>query len=235
MMKTTAIVLAALLLASVGTARSGEWRAAKNLVPPPVLPVENCLTYDYIDLQYIHTGFDSPYFYKGNGYGVAFSKSLTDSLYVDGSYSFGEHEDRWCGCFDEAETRRYRFGGGIHRPLAECVDFTFAAGADFLDTEYGKKTDRDFDSWGYYVGPGIRARAGRLEMFATAHYIHREGDYSQNHISPQFRTSGYDYDPYGWRFSTGFIFHVSERLGLKLAGETENSVNSVLLGVRYHY
>ena len=234
-MKKSTLYLTALLLASGGFASAGEWRPAKNLVPPPAPVDANCLTYDFIDLQYIQQEFGSRYFHRGNGYGFGLSKSLTDSLYIDGSYSFGEFEDLWCGCFDDAETRRYRFGAGIRQPIAECVDLTFAGGADHLETEYATKSERDFDSWGYYVGPGIRAKVGRLEWFANAYYSLREGDYSQNHISSEFRNSGYAYDPYGWRFSSGFIFHVTDRLGLKVAAELEDYDNSFLVGVRYHY
>lgn len=235
-MKRSILLLAGILLTTGGVSLAGTWAPSKNLIPlaPPVVDT-TCLSYDFIDLEYVNREFGSGYFSKGSGYGVGFSKLLTETIYLDGSYSFSEFDDRWCGCFDEPETHRYRLGLGVRRPLAECVDLTFDGGMEYIDTEYGRKTDRTYDSWGYYFGPGIRAKMGRIEVFAKAHYFHREGDYSQNHIDPQFRSGGYSHDPYGWRFSTGFIYHVTERFGIKVAGEFEDYDNTFFVGGRYHF
>ena len=75
----------------------------------------------------------------------------------------------------------------------------------------------------------------RFEMFANSNFYHREGDYSQNHIDQQFRSTGYSNDPYGWRISTGFIYHVSERFGVKVAGEFEKYDSALLLGGRFMF
>ena len=45
----------------------------------------------------------------------------------------------------------------------------------YLDAEYGGIGGFDYDSWGYYIGPGLRARWGRLEGYAKLLYIEREG------------------------------------------------------------
>ncbi|MDA7926804.1 hypothetical protein N9B21_02080 [Verrucomicrobiales bacterium] len=75
-------------------------------------------------------------------------------------------------------------GLGVRHQIARCVDLTFEGGFDHLDAEYGRGyTDRDFDSWAYYFGPGIRARAGRFEFFAKALYTDREGDKRQQYLS----------------------------------------------------
>ncbi|MEX2577468.1 MAG: hypothetical protein WD342_00300 [Verrucomicrobiales bacterium] len=237
-MKKTTLLLAASALLPSGSLLAGDWSwPSKNLAPlaPPVVFEDACLSYDFIDLEYIHTDFGSRYFSEGHGFGAGFSKSITESIFLNGSFSFGEFDDKWCGCFDTADTHRYRLGAGVRRPIAECIDLTFEGGAEFLDVEYGRKYGRDYDSWGYYVGPGIRARSGRLEMFANALYFHREGDHSQHHISHGFRNSGYSSDPYGWRISTGLIYHVTDRFGVKVAGEFEDYDSALLLGGRYHY
>ncbi|HQW27985.1 MAG: hypothetical protein KA152_14325 [Verrucomicrobiales bacterium] len=236
-MKKVTLLLTLFALVSAGSGLAGEWSPpSKGPVPlPPPSFDENCLSYDFIDLDYINRDFGSQYFSKGQGYGAGFSKSISSSLYINGSYSFGEFEDVWCGCFDVAETHKYRLGAGVRKSIADCVDLTFEGGAEYLDTDYATKLDRGSDSWGYYVGPGIRARAGRFEMFANSNFYHREGDYSQNHIDQQFRSTGYSNDPYGWRISTGFIYHVSERFGVKVAGEFEKYDSALLLGGRFMF
>ena len=236
-MRKVTILLNSLVLLSTGAAVAGDWgTSAKGLAPlaPPLLE-ESCLSYDVVDLQYINTDFGSGYFSKGNGYGAGFSKSVTNDFFINGSYSFGEFDDAFCGCDDMAENHKYRLGSGFRKEIADCVDLTFEGGGEFLDSEYSKNTDRSFDSWGYYVGPGIRARAGRFEMFANAYYFHREGDNSQNHIWPQFRSGGYSQDPYGWRLTAGFIYHVTDSFGLKVAGEVEDYDSTLLVGGRYHF
>lgn len=236
MIKTT-ILLNSLVLLGSGALVAGDWSpAAKAPTPlPPLQLEESCLSYDFIDLQYIHTDFGSGYFSNGHGYGVGFSKLITNDFFVTGSYSFGELDDAFCGCNDMAENHKYRLGSGFRKSIADCIDLTFEGGGEFLDSQYQKNRNRSFDSWGYYVGPGIRARAGRFEMFANAYYFHREGDYSQNHIAPQFRNSGYSSDPYGWRFTAGFIYHITETFGLKVAAEVEDYDSLLLVGGRYHF
>lgn len=260
MIKTT-ILLNSLALLGASAVVAGDWSPAAIAPLPPLHLEESCLSYDFIDLQYINTDFGSGYFSHGHGYGIGFSKSIggrsvrmshmspttgkapvapimsrtTSDFFVTGSYSFGEFDDYFCGCNDMAENHKYRLGAGYRRSIGDCVDFTFEGGGEFLDSNYQKNRSRSFDSWGYYIGPGIRARAGRFEMFANAYYFHREGDYSQNHIWPQFRSGGYSHDPYGWRFTTGFIYHFTENFGLKVAAEIEDYDSALLVGGRYHF
>jgi hypothetical protein len=115
---------------------------------PPLVLEESCLSYDFIDLQYINMDFGSGYFSKDNGYGAGFSKSITRDFFVNGSYSFGEFDDAWCGCNDMAENHKYRLRSGFRKEIADCVDLTFEGGGEFLDSEYQKNTDRSFDSRG---------------------------------------------------------------------------------------
>lgn len=234
-MKKATLLLTLFAIVSGGSGIAGDWSPSSKVPLAPPIIDENCLSYDFIDLQYINRDFGSPYFKKGNGYGAAFSKSIYNGLYATGSYSFGDFDDHWCTSFDQGETHRYRLGGGVSRTIAECVDLVFEGGAEYLDTDYDKFANREFDSWGYYVGPGIRARVGRFEMYGNVNYYHREGDYSQNHILPEFHSDGYSADPYGWRFSTGFIYHVTERFGVKVGGEFEKYDSALLVGGRYHF
>jgi len=236
-MRKANILLNTLVLLASGLATAGdETTPAKGLAPlaPPVM--ENSgLSYDFIDLHYIFTDFGSGFFSDSHGYGAGFSKMISNDFFVNGSYAFSEFDDLFCGCRDMAENHRYRLGSGFRKAIADHVDLTFEGGGEFLDSEYQKNNHRNFDSWGYYVGPGIRARAGRFEMFANAFYFHREGDNSQNHIWPQFRSGGYSQDPYGWRFMTGFIYHLTETFGLRVAGEIEDYDSNLLVGGRYNF
>jgi hypothetical protein len=235
MRKANILLNTALLLAS-GLAAAGDFTPAKGLAPlAPPLMEDSCLSYNFIDLQYIHTDFGSGYFSDGQGYGGNFSKTITNNIFMTGSYSFSEFDDLFCGCNDVAENHRYRLGAGFRKPIADCVDLTFEGGGEFLDSAYQKNTNRNFDSWGYYVGPGIRARAGRFEMFANAFYMHSEGDNSQNHIWPQFRSGGYSQDPYGWRLMTGLIYHLTENFGLKVGAEVLDYDTNLLVGGRYNF
>ena len=154
---------------------------------------------------------------------------------MNGSYSFNELDYMACRIGDTTQNHKYRLGAGVRKSLAKSVDLTFEGGGEFLDAYSENNPNRNFDSWGYYVGPGIRARAGRFETFANVYYFHREGDNSQSFIRPPFRSNGYSEDPYGWRFTAGFIYHLTENFGLKVAGEIEDYDSTLLVGGRYHF
>lgn len=220
-----------------GAAVAGDWGSLGKGIAPLAGPVivDDCLSYNFIDLDYITTGFGNPYLSRGHGVGVGASYLVTERLFLNASYSLGKFDDSWCGCFDSGDSHRYRFGAGLRTPIAECVDLIFEGGAEYHKTEWDRKHYRDYDSWGYYFGPGIRARHGKLETFASIHYYGREGDGSQAYLGPQFRTGDYRMDYNGWRFSTGLIYHFTERLGVRVAGEFDRYDNLFSVGTRYHF
>ncbi len=234
-MKKTALLLALAALFA-GTGHAGDWASAKKPVPLASPTYEgNCLSYDFIDLDYGIYDFGTPYMSDGDFWGVGFSKSIGQSLYLTGGYADGSYDfhDK-CGPIG-VDTRRFRMGLGTRHTIAKCVDLTFEGGADHIDAEYGNgKSCYDYDSWGYYVGPGIRARAGRFEMFAKALYTGREGDYSQKYLA--CRTSaalGVDED--GWLFSPGFLYHFTDYLAFKFAAEIGELDTAFTFGARYHF
>lgn len=236
-MKKHLIRLAMASLLVTGIAEAGDWfRPAKGLAPlaPPAVHAE-CLSYDFIDLEYVHTDYGSPYFGDADGYGIGFSKSLGDMFYVNGSFGSGGYDYDWVNHVVGVDTHRYRMGAGARVSLAECVDLIFEGGAEHLDAEYSHGySDHDYDSWSYYFGPGIRARTGRLEWYAKAFYFSREGDYSQEYLSHHTTNHG-RVDQYGWLFTPGVIYHVTDNLGLKFGLEIDQYNTSYLAGVRFHY
>lgn len=236
-MKTTVLTLALASLVTLGTSVAGDWtwnRPAKNLIPlePPV--VGSCLSYDYVDLEYISTDFGSPFYFDSHNYGIGFSKSLGDTFYVNGGFADGEYTFDWFDHVVPVETRRYRLGLGARKEIGKCIDLTFEGGFEHLDSEYNTDRAKDYDSWSYYFGPGIRARTGRLEFFAKAYYYGREGDLSQQYLAMNSSYYGRVND-YGWVFNPGFIFHFTDRLGLKLAAEFEEHDTDYTAGIRYHF
>lgn len=126
-------------------------------------------------------------------------------------------------------------GVGTRVSLAECIDLTFEGGARHLDREYESDySGWDHDSWGWYFGPGIRARMGRLEVYAKAFYFGHEGDLSQQFLSEHTTYHG-RVDDYGWLFQPGLIYHVSDNLGVKFGLEIDEVDTSYFAGVRLHY
>ncbi len=126
-------------------------------------------------------------------------------------------------------------GLGVRHQIARCVDLTFEGGFDHLDAEYGRGyTDRDFDSWAYYFGPGIRARARRFEFFAKALYTDREGDKRQQYLSEDSVYLEHAYDA-NWIFTPGVILHLNERIGFQIAGEFDGDDSALTLGARFHF
>ena len=230
-----AFALASLLI--IGNAGAGDWTwnpPAKSKIPidPPILG--SCLSYDYIDLEYISTDFGTPYYNNSDAWGIGFSKSLGSTFYVNGSFAEGDYDFDWVNHTVGVETRRYRIGVGAHREIARCVDLTFDGGAEYTNAKYPYYEDHNYDSWTYYFGPGLRARAGRFEYFAKALYFTSEGDYSQEYLSHQ---SGYHgrINDYGWVFTPGVVLHVTEHLGVKFAAEFGQYDTDYVAGIRYEF
>jgi len=235
-MKPISLILALLLWIASGELNAGDWSWPAKSLPPLEAPLttESCLSYDYIDAEYGLLEFASPHLSEGEFYGAGFSKSLGSNLFFTGAFADGTYDyDCTCTIID-VDTRRYRFGLGARKSIAECVDLTFEGGAEHLEAEYGGQSFLDYDSWGYYFGPGIRARAGRFEFFAKALYLVREGDMMQEYLSHHSYVH-LGQDESGWLFTPGVIYHLTERLGIKVAAEVGEHDTGFLVGVRYHF
>lgn len=237
-MKTLLIRFAFASLLVSGLAEAGDWRSAgKGLAPlaPPAKSCNDCLSYDFIDLEYVNTNFSNPYFDNANGYGFAFSKSLGSKYYLNGNYRKGDYEYNWVNHILPVDQRSFRLGVGRRFEIAKCVDLLFEGGVDRIDAEYAAPHGmKNYDSWAYYFGPGVRARAGRVEFFAKALFFGREGDAAQAYLAGH--TTVHDrVDDYGWLFTPGMILHFNDVFGLKVAGEFTTHTSTLLLGGRFHF
>jgi len=231
-MKKTVIAFTMTMFAA-SLASAGDF-SGKGITPlaPPVC--DDCLSYDFVDLEYGILDFGNDFADEGDLYGIGFSKSLGTNLFLTGGYANGGYDYDWGAELLDVSTHRYRLGLGARVSLAKCVDLTFEGGAEHTDAEYEHNTHLDYDSWAYYVGPGVRARAGRLEVFAKALFVSREGDLSQQYLS-MMTTDHLGIDEDGWIFNPGLIFHFTDQLGLKLAGEFGENDNLVTGGVRFEF
>lgn len=234
-MKNNLIRLAIASILVTGIAEAGDWFRPSSKAPVAPQVHRDCLSYDFIDLQYVGVDFGSPYFSDEGGFGVGFSKSIGSKFFINGDYTDGSYDYDWVNHVVPVETRRYRLGAGVRVPLAECVHVTLEGGAEHLDAEYGGSySDHDYDSWAWYVGPGFRARSGRFEVYAKALYLSREGDFRQEYLS--HHTTHYGrVDSYGWLFTPGVIFHLNDRLGIKLGAEIDSHDTVWLAGARLHF
>lgn len=236
-MKKTVLTLAIASFLAAGMAEAGDWsRPAKGLAPlaPPVAH-GNCLSYDFIDLDYTWDDFGSNLFSNGTSYGVGFSKSLGSLLFVNFAFQDGTYDYDLFGHNINVDTHRYRMGLGVRHEIARCIDLTFEGGMDHLDVENSHHyRDRDYDSWAYYFGPGIRARAGRFEVYGKALYTNREGDRRNEFVNHHAHRQYEDYST-GWVFTPGMIYHLTESIGLKVAGEFNGTDSALSVGMRYHF
>lgn len=235
MIKTVfTLAIASFLVA--GTSDAGDWsRPAKGLAPLAAPASGSCLSYDYIDLDYTFDDYGNRFFDNGSSYGLGFSKSLGSLFFLNGAINSGSYEHNLLNNRVDVDTRRYRMGVGVRHSIARYVDLTFEGGFDHLDSEYGRGySDRDYDSWAYYFGPGIRACAGRFEFFAKALYSDREGDKRQQYLAEESVYLEQAYDG-GWVFTPGVILHINERFGFKIAGEFDGNDSALTLGGRINF
>lgn len=220
------------------TVAAGDWRmnSAKSLAPlaPPVSH-GNCLSYDYLDLGLVRTDFGSSYLRDSDGYGVGFSKSLGEHLFFVFDFADGEFDYDWYDHVVPVETQSYRLGLGARFGIAECVDLTLEGGARHVDTEFGPGYEyKDYDSWSWYFGPGVRAKMGRFEVYAKIFYTGTEGDAFQEYLSHHTTFHG-RVDSNGWLFQPGLVYHVTDNLGVKFGIELDEIDTSYFAGVRLHY
>lgn len=223
-MKKTPLILAFASLVPV----------AASAGPVPAQPITDCkapvechpcLSYDFIDLDYGQADFSNAFLNDdADRLGISFSKSLGDTFFLTGSYTNTDADYFLNGVSNGLEEHSYRLGLGARYSLAKCIDLTFEGGFDHRDITANGNGIQSFDSWGYYVGPGIRARAGRLEGFAKAFYFGREGV-----------PAGLNINDEGWVFNPGVLFHLTDHLALKFAADLGEDYSAVTVGARIHF
>lgn len=194
-----------------------------------VIPVAShdgpCLSYDFIDLEYGINDYDSALLDNGDRWGVGFSKSFGSNYFLTGEYNRAGFDFFDGNNFLGADSNRYSLGLGTYWTLGDCLHLTFEGGGDYRDSSFSGNPAFDFDSWGYYVGPGLRARAGRLEGYLKLFYVGRESD--------ALNFAGLDAE--GWVLKPGVLFHLTDHLALKVSGDVAENESVVNFGVRYHF
>lgn len=233
-MKKTPLILACAalvpMMASAGPISRHIASPAKAPIRDSKAPVDckapicdPCLSYDFIDLDYGITDFSNGFLNDdATSIGISFSKSLGEVLFLTGGYT-NTDADYIFGGIGELEEHRYQLGLGARYSLATCVDFTFEGGIDHRDISANGNGISSFDSWGYYVGPGIRARSGNLEGYAKIFYVDREG------VPNAF------VDTDGWVFKPGVLWHLTDNLALKVAADFGDNYSTVTFGARIHF
>lgn len=184
-----------------------------------------CLSYDYIDLDYGITDTGNDFLNDNSGtLGISFSKSLGESLFLTGGYTYAGFEYLDNNQFRNLDSHELSLGLGGRFQLSDCVDLTFEGGVDYRNTHYAGNQTFNNDSWGYYVGPGIRARAGRFEGYAKVFYVGQETVVNQFALSVE-----------GWVFKPGILFHMTDNLALKLAGDIGENFSTADIGLRINF
>ncbi len=218
------VIAFTLAFLAAGVIKAGDTPVVSSGKTVTAVEPGSCLTYDYIDLDYGVADNDNAFLGGGERWGINFSKSLSSNLFLTGGYTNTGFDYIWNNQVFDFDSDRYSLGLGAHMSLADCVDLTFEGGGDYRDAEFGGNGAFDYDSWGYYVGPGIRARAGRFEAYAKVFYTGREG------VLNQF---GIDND--GWVFKPGMLFHLTDHLALKVAADVTELDSAVTVGARINF
>lgn len=127
---------------------------------------ESCFSYDFADIQYIYSSFNS--LEDGHGAGINFSKELGGNVYLTGSGSWTESGG--------ADLYGASAGAGYYIPVNSRLHLNIEAGGLYSnDNDLGEG-----EEWGFYAGPGLRYCLNQgLEIFANAYYTRFESGFDQ--------------------------------------------------------
>ena len=200
------VMLSNLLMAGsllAGTAPS----PAKGPAVPPMAPSAPVLSYNTIEVDWLHSEFDSPLLDSSDGVGAQLSYSPFDHIYLaaGGAWESINSSDAWLA--------NVGLGGYIH--LCPNVDFVTEVGAAFYGISNGDVVDSDNDA-SAYVRPHFRARWGNFETHVGASWTNLD-------ITNEW--AGFA------RFYYGIMENVDLSAGIS-AGKDEYTIN---VGMRFRY
>ncbi|MCB1229081.1 MAG: DUF481 domain-containing protein [Verrucomicrobiae bacterium] len=206
--RTLNLFAAGLLAVGITPAFAGSGAKEVVTVTPPV--EEECLSYDFVDLQYVYTSFDS--LDDGHGAAMNLSKSLGGNVYFTASGDWSSSS------LDRADVDLYgaTAGLGYAIPVSKRFHFNLEAGGiySYLDGPRGY----DDEEWGGYVGPGFRCCLTHgVELFANVYYVIFEGG------EDLFETN------------VGVVANITDTIGVKVAGLLNEDDQSVMAGFRFYY
>lgn len=133
------------------------------------------LSYTYIGLAYQTVEIDDE---DGDGYAIAGSVAINDSVFLLGQYSLTASDDEFTDgtVIDDIELTQFSFGIGVHEPISTKTDFV--ASLSYVDAEVDF-ANQSADGNGYQVSAGVRAKPSDiLEFGASINYadIEDEGE-----------------------------------------------------------
>ncbi len=202
--------LAALAILAAGLSPTFAGSGAKEVVPAAPMVEEECLSYDFIDVQYVYTGFDT--LDDGHGAAVNLSKSLVGNVYFTAS------GDWTSSSIDNADVDLVgaTAGLGYAMPVSKCFHLNLEAGGiySYFDGPWGY----DDETWGGYVGPGFRyCVTNGIELFANVYYV--------------FFEEGEDL----FETNVGVVANITDSLAVKVAGLFNEDDQAVMAGLRFYY
>ncbi|NNE90239.1 MAG: hypothetical protein HKN23_01195 [Verrucomicrobiales bacterium] len=185
----------------------------KRVIGPPA-PEEPCFTYDFIDLGYVYRNQGPFWAEDGHGGGIDFSYGIAGPLYLTASYDYLDTKYEF-GWRPGGTTQNVAAGLGIYHEVAECLHFTLEGGALYSDIEIDHVATHE--DWGWYVGPGVRAKFIKgVEIFGNVYY-------------------GEIRDDEGWSYNTGLVIDVTHNVALKLAGSFDDDAETYFAGLRFNF
>lgn len=163
------------------------------------------LSWDFVDVRY--TVLEEPGV-DGNGFGIAGSKSLSDSFYL-----FGAYDDLTIEVFGiDAGVTVWRLGMGHHRPINDDVEYFVDISYEAFSVEFLGVTA---DDSGYGFHFGLRGQvAESLELSGGLRYI--DTGFSDTLIS------------------LGAVWEVSEKFGFTASFE-EGDSTLWAIGARFNF
>lgn len=214
-MKKSLLLGAMILLGSaVSQVHAGPAKGPVAAAPAPAPAAVPMFTYDFLDVQYIYTNFDSPWFDDAHGAGANLSKGLGGPLYLTGSFAWSDTE----ADYEPVDLYGASGGLGVYCPVVDRLHVNLEGGALWSKEDYDYYSE---DDWGYFVGPGVRfAICQGFELFANVYYT-------------DFGGEGDDTD--GIDVNVGAVYDISQYFGIKVGGLFGEDENSAFVGGRIYY
>ena len=170
-MTKLAIALASASLAGVAIAGPAAPVApAKGPVAPGPVAVDSGLSYNLLEVGWLHTESDFPGIDSGDGVGLSLSYSPFQNFYLAASGAW-ESLDTVAG---SADIWSATAGVGGYIPLTNNIHFVTEVGAAFFG--YDNFVTGSDDEVGVYVTPHFRGRWGQFEAHVGAQWV--DADFS---------------------------------------------------------
>ncbi len=202
--------LTAVALFAAGLTPAFAGSGAKEVVTVTPPTEQECLSYDFVDLQYVYTSFES--LDDGHGAAVNLSKGLFGNVYLTASANWTSSS------IDHADVDLYGATAGLGYALPVSKRFHLNIEGGGVYGQFDGAWGYDDESWGGYVGPGFRyCLSPGMEVFANVYYVIFDGG------EDLFETN------------VGIVANITETVAFKVAGLLNEDDQAVMAGVRFYY